>query len=195
MIEITTPGHREGKKDALPVMLDNETLGTGMNSAIIAIGACEFDPDTGEIGRTFHAVLSRQSCLDLGCTEDDSTLEWWSKQSMEARLASFDHEAPTDAKVALLAFKEWLRNGATVWGNGADFDNAMLAELYRKAGYKDNPWKFWNNRCYRTMKNMFPQVSMSRHGTHHNALDDAISQAKHLCKILARMRNMQAALG
>jgi hypothetical protein len=30
---------------------------------------------------------------------------------------------------------------------------------------------------------MFPNVPMERSGTHHNALDDAISQAKHLIEI------------
>lgn len=180
-----------------PVMLDLETLGTGSNSAIISIGACRFNPDTQTIGSTFHAVISRADCLALGCTEDDSTLEWWGKQSMEARLASFDHPSPTDAKVVLLAFYDWMggANSKTcLWGNGSDFDNAMLAELYRKAGIPA-PWKFWNNRCYRTMKNMFPGVSFQRHGTHHNALDDAVTQAKHLMLILRRMRNGQAALG
>lgn len=195
MIEVITPGHREGKTDALPVMLDLETLGTGANSAIISIGACEFDPDTGEIGSTFHGIICKQSCFDIGAGFDQSTIDWWEKQTAAAKAASYAHEAPSKVTDVLSDFAEWLNKNTTVWGNGADFDNAMLAELYRKAGYKENPWKFWNNRCYRTMKNMFPQVSMSRHGTHHNALDDAISQAKHLCKILARMRNMQAALG
>lgn len=178
----------------LPVMLDLETLGTGANSAIISIGACRFDPDSQQIHCTFHAVICRKSVLELGCTEDESTLRWWSNQSMEARQASFDHPSPSHVLDVLQAFKAWMDASSTVWGNGSDFDNAMLAELYRKANLP-LPWKFWNNRCYRTMKNQFPEVSMVRHGTHHNALDDAISQAKHLMKIVARTQNMRKALG
>lgn len=182
------------RKDDWPVMLDLETLGTGANSAIISIGACEFNPDTGEIGSTFKAVVCRNSCFQIGCTYDPSTMEWWNSQSEEAKAGSFSHKAPSEVRLALTAFSDWLRRDAQLWGNGSDFDNAMLAEMYRKLDMPQ-PWKFWNNRCYRTIKNMFPDVSMSRHGVHHDALDDAISQAKHLCKIIGRMRNMRAALG
>lgn len=177
----------------LPVMLDLETLGTGSNSAIISIGACTFDPETQLIGSTFHAIVDRTSCLDLGCTMDTSTIEWWEKQSTQARAASYDYKDGLSVNAALLAFSDWCP-GVEVWGNGSDFDNAMLAELYRKADLP-LPWKFYNNRCYRTLKNQFPEVLMSRHGTHHNAVDDAVSQAKHLMKILQRVRNMRAALG
>lgn len=180
-----------------PVMLDLETLGTGANSAIISIGACRFHPDTMEVSSTFFSVIDKQSCLDAGCTTDASTIEWWEKQSAEAKAGSYSRTDGTDLRTVLLAFFDWMggeKSSATLWGNGSDFDNAMLAELFRKAGIPQ-PWAFWNNRCYRTMKNMFPGVSFSRHGTHHNALDDAVTQAKHLMLILRRMRNMQAALG
>ncbi|MHB0978446.1 MAG: 3'-5' exoribonuclease domain-containing protein [Minisyncoccota bacterium] len=46
------------------------------------------------------------------------------------------------------------------------------------------PWKFWNNRCYRTLKNMFPEVPFVRIGIAHDALDDAKSQAEHAVAIL-----------
>lgn len=180
-----------------PVMVDNETLGTGANSAVISIGACQFDPDTQSIGSTFHAIINKQSLLDLGCTTDQSTIDWWEKQSDEAKAGSYSYPNGTDIRTVLLAFYDWMggeKSKATLWGNGSDFDNAQLAELYRKAGIPQ-PWAFWNNRCYRTMKNMFPGVSFQRHGTHHNALDDAVTQAKHLMLILRRMRNGQAALG
>lgn len=174
------------------VMLDLETLGTGPNSAIISIGACSFDE--GHIVSTFHAIIDKQTCFELGCTFDQSTIDWWENQSDEAKAASYNATETVPVKEALLAFADWMKGKGTIWGNGSDFDNAMLAELYNKAGM-DLPWKFWNNRCYRTMKNMFPDVKMVRHGTHHNAVDDAITQAKHLMSILNRLGNMRKALG
>lgn len=178
----------------MPAMLDLETLGTGANSAIISIGACRFDPDSSSVYDTFHGVISKESCFAIGMTADPDTIKWWDGQSAEAKAGSYEHPNPTDIYPVLLAFSDWMNKDSEIWGNGSDFDNAMLAEAYRKAGIP-LPWKFWNNRCYRTMKNQFPDVAMSRHGTHHNALDDAISQAKHLCKIVQRMRNMRVALG
>jgi inhibitor of KinA sporulation pathway (predicted exonuclease) len=44
-------------------------------------------------------------------------------------------------------------------------------------------YKFWNERCYRTVKNQYPDVKLTRTGTYHNALDDARTQAEHLVQI------------
>ena len=74
---------------------------------------------------------------------------------------------------------------ARVWGNGASFDNPILANAYRAVNL-DPPWRFWNDRCYRTVKSMFGKnVKLERIGEHHNALDDAKSQADHLIRIMA----------
>jgi inhibitor of KinA sporulation pathway (predicted exonuclease) len=73
--------------------------------------------------------------------------------------------------------------GALVWGNGADFDNPILAAAYRATGISQG-WKPYNGRCYRTIKNLAPQVRLVRTGTHHNALDDARAQAQHLLDIV-----------
>ncbi len=69
-----------------------------------------------------------------------------------------------------------------MWGNGSDFDNTLLEEAYRATGIKP-PWRFTGNRCYRTVKNLFPDVWVDPVGTAHNALDDATYQANHLIAI------------
>jgi hypothetical protein len=90
--------------------------------------------------------------------------------------------------VALTLFSHWVDSPvAEIWGNGASFDNAILAEAYDCARI-DRPWKYWNDRCYRTMKNQFPLVPFRRSGTHHNALDDARSQAEHLMEIFEDLK-------
>lgn len=66
-----------------------------------------------------------------------------------------------------------------MWGNGAAFDNAILANAYRAAGIKQ-PWELWNDRCYRTICAYYPGCPRNQPGTPHNALDDARSQAEHL---------------
>lgn len=178
-----------------PVMHDLETLGTRPTSAILSLGACKFDPDTMAITDTFHEVISRESCMEYGLTWDQSTIDWWESQTAEAKAASYSNPNGRDLKLVLLEYKDFVSSGTTVWGNDSDFDNVIMANAYHCTNV-DLPWKFWNNRCYRTMKNMFPTIKMGkRSGTHHNALDDAINQATHLMKILAHMRGLQAALG
>lgn len=72
---------------------------------------------------------------------------------------------------------------AEVWGNGASFDNVILRGAYARNS-TPAPWAWWNDRCYRTIKALHREVPMERLGTHHNALDDAISQALHLIRML-----------
>lgn len=59
----------------------------------------------------------------------------------------------------------------------------MLASAYRRDGSK-TPWRYTNDRCYRTIKSLYPHIPMERTGTHHNAADDAASQAAHLIAIM-----------
>lgn len=171
---------------SLPVVVDLETLGTKPYSAILSIGAVEFDPIEGTLGREFYVVIDKESSLYFGLEVDKSTEEWWAKQSPEARTVL--SEKGVDLRTALTSFSEYFTNrDETLWGNGSDFDNVLLSSAYDKVGVAP-PWKYYNNRCYRTLKNMFPSIKMKREGTYHNALDDAKSQAKHLIAILQEMR-------
>ena len=47
-----------------------------------------------------------------------------------------------------------------------------------------NPIKYRNQRDYRTLKALYPDVIAEFTGTKHNALDDAIHQAKHAVAIM-----------
>jgi len=163
------------------VMLDLETMGTAGDSSIIAIGAVAFDKDA--VKERFYINVSLQSCIDAGMVVDGSTVIWWMKQSDEAR-AVFSDDAPTLA-CALSQFSDWFAsvNGGQVWGNGAAFDNVILSTAYKKVGLTQ-PWKFWDDKCYRTVKGLYPNVKLNRVGTYHNAVDDAESQALHLIEIM-----------
>lgn len=166
------------------VMIDLETMGNGPDAAIIAIGAVEFDVENREIGERFYTVIDLDSAVDAGGVMDASTVLWWMKQSEEARSAfagGGEHIA-----TALQQFAAWMANrgdDVRVWGNGASFDNVVLATAYRRSRI-NLPWKYWNDRCYRTMKSLAPGVKMQRSGTKHNAEDDAESQALHLIEII-----------
>ena len=161
------------------VMLDLETMGNSARAAIIAIGAVKFDKSG--LGSEFYEVVDLQSSVNLGLTMDTSTVLWWMKQGDTAR-AAFDRKG-MPITIALKAFSDWMETDQPVWGNGASFDNVILSTAYRLAGM-DQPWKFWNDRCYRTLKSLKPGIKMQRTGTYHNALDDAKSQAEHLMDIL-----------
>jgi exodeoxyribonuclease VIII len=164
------------------VMLDLETLDTRSTGTILSIGAVLFDK-TG-LGKEFYRTVDAQSCFDAGLTVSGSTFKWWMAQKAEARKALFEDNVPLQD--ALFAFTTFLHAHSTgdpkVWGNGSDFDNAMLAHAYNKLGM-EIPWQFWNNRCYRTTCDILNDRVRKQEGVHHNALDDAKSQASHLRKV------------
>jgi DNA polymerase III epsilon subunit-like protein len=165
------------------VMVDLETLGTLPGSIILSIGAVAFDEmEVAEKG--FYRSVKRITCENFGLTADPKTEAWWEEQSEEARKVLID---PTGVSIynALYDFNEWLSQygeNVRVWGNGANFDNPLLAVAHAKTMVKPR-YKFWNERCYRTVKNQFPDIKLERTGTYHNAMDDARSQAQHLVEI------------
>lgn len=163
------------------VMIDLETMDNGTNAAIVAIGAVKFDMNG--IGNIFYTAVSLESSVSMGLTMSASTVSWWLTQSKKARDAITDKNAIT-LNFALCDFNSFLSGNEDykVWGNGADFDNVILANAYKACGFT-TPWKFYNSRCYRTMKNLAPDIKMDRIGTHHNAIDDAVSQANHLIAV------------
>jgi exodeoxyribonuclease VIII len=165
-------------------MVDLETLNSNERSAIVSIGACKFSQ--GKIGSEFYKIVDLQSSVDAGLTMSPSTVIWWMQQGPEARYI-FDRKAnKTSLKAALVEFGTFIGTGAEVWGNGADFDNVILRNAY-DAFNLPLPWKYWNNRCYRTIKGLNPQIKIRRTGTYHNALDDAKTQAEHLMEIMPNL--------
>lgn len=164
------------------IMLDLETMGNGPSSAIIAIGAVAFDDE--KVTSKFYTEVNLQSSIDNGGVVDGSTVMWWIRQGDSARAAFINNDSAKHIHTALTDFAEWYKDvgGEMVWGNGAMFDNSILASAYRRSSFPV-PWEFWNDMCYRTVKNMNKSIKLSRIGTHHNAVDDAASQAMHLINI------------
>ena len=161
------------------IMIDLETMGNRPSAPIIAIGAVAFD--TEGVHDEFYEVVDLADSVAEGAVMDPSTVLWWMQQSDEAR-AEFGQEGKP-LGFALGDFREWIgrHDVEGVWGNGAAFDNVILSEAYRRMG-SEAPWPFWKDRCYRTVKSL-SAIKMQRSGTHHNALDDARDQARHLLDI------------
>jgi exodeoxyribonuclease VIII len=177
------------------IMIDLETMGTGSDAPIISIGAVAFNAKGIDI-RGFYNSVDLQSSVTAGATIEPNTVMWWMQQSDEARAALLTADT-VDIASALDAFDGWIANVTGsgpetlkgVWGNGASFDNVIVAETYKRLR-RSPPWPFWKDRCYRTIKSMYPNVKVTRKGTHHNALDDARYQAEHLIAIHKVDRNI-----
>ena len=172
-------------------MVDLETMGTGPNAAIIAIGAVRFNIETGEILNTFYTPVLLESSMAMGGVVDAGTILWWLGQSDEARA---EFTKPSKSIVtALWEFRSFVqlnnaigKQDVKLWGNGATFDNVILAQAYKRAEIEP-PWSHRGDRCYRTMRNILPEVpDFEWDGVAHNALDDARNQARYLVTALKK---------
>jgi len=133
--------------------------------------------------------IDYKDAIRKGFSTDDSTVDWWGKQTSAVREEAFSGKC--SIKEALIEFDSYCESfqvAPLVWGNGADFDNAILAEAYYKMKLPP-PWKYSDSRCYRTLKNLYPMVPYTRPTIAHHALYDAQAQAAHAELILAWIKN------
>ena len=174
--------------NASHVMVDLETLGTSNDALILSIGAVRFDPHRADIPmEKFHAAIDMEDAARCGLKIDASTVKWWMQPDRHEARAQYLKQKMHSLTDALDGFSQWLGNDAKVWGNGATFDNVILRSAYQKCNW-NAPWQYWNDRCYRSLKSMAKDIPVERVGTHHDALHDAISQAKHMQQIVKSLR-------
>lgn len=171
-------------------MVDLETLGVTPSAPIIALGAVQFNPTTGEIneeGAFYERIDWGSACV--GRTIDTSTIKWWMKQDDKARLEVI--ASGKTVKRTLDLFDDWWNETSNtdvahprsqfVWGNGACFDVSMLESLYA-LHQRQVPWKFWDVRDVRTIVHMSKDIIEMPlfEGVKHHAKADAIHQAKYV---------------
>lgn len=176
------------------IMLDLETLGTGNNAMIISIGAVRFNET--EILDNFHVGIEPASCAPFDLKIEGDTVKWWLHPDREPARDAWMALEKVDVTSALLGFGVWAtaQGEPVVWGNGSTFDNVKLRHACQVVGI-DYPTPFYKDACYRTVKNMAPFITLERIGTHHDAVDDARSQAVHLQRILAYFKGVEDAKG
>ena len=66
------------------IMLDLEFLGKPPRARITNIGACFFNPLTGEIGNQFYVCVDWADEKDQDLPFEASTVKWWLEQSADA---------------------------------------------------------------------------------------------------------------
>lgn len=180
------------------LMVDMETMGNSPDAPIVSIGAVFFEPSTGNTGAEFYQVVSLESSMSFGMKPDASTIQWWLKQSSEARSAILVDE-PMGLLETLELLADFIAENAAngshtvqLWGNGCSFDNVILRRAY---ALTDTPFAvpFWNDRDVRTMVELGKSVGINPRfdtpfeGDMHNALSDARHQVKYVSAIWQRL--------
>lgn len=190
------------------VMIDIETLGSSPGAAIVTISAVRFNLITGETKEELYLNIDPKTCVNIGLHIDPSTIVWWLKQAgveidecdapvdldeilklipedaNEAVMEAFSPSKGVHIDDALNELSGFIKSSDKVWGNSARFDLGILDMAYRAIA-STIPWKFYNERCLRTLVAFDNNVKrhMDFDGQKHHALDDCKHQIKYAVEI------------
>lgn len=166
------------------IMVDIETLGTSPGDVILSVAAVEFNIENGSVGEMFFAKIDLTGSLKDGFNIKADTLDWWLKQSQEAKIMSLGEGTPVFDVLSNLESFFRKRAGHTVWGNSNRFDLGLLAAYFKKYDIAI-PWDFRLERDVRTLVSFAPKIKDSTpfEGTPHNPVDDCSHQIKYCTKI------------
>lgn len=163
------------------VMVDIETLGETPGCVILSIGAVEFDENG--VSRPFHVTINIRDSLENGMFVEADSLRWWFDECSK-RDRSLTYSGQKSVYIALKEFvKHFDFEDTLVWANGLNFDIPILEEALRRYGI-EIPWEYYNLRDFRTLKELSAPVTIENTEPH-NALSDAIAQAKTVIALLS----------
>jgi hypothetical protein len=156
------------------VMVDIETYDVNPSAVILSIGAAEIsldDKPTPCVYPYFYTELDINTQFER--TKSIDTMNWWAAQGnppIHGSLNIID---------ALGDFSSWLarfKKTPIIWCKGTNFDVVILTHAFNQFSIPI-PWKYNNVRDCRTI---FKIAGITPRKAGHNALDDAIDQAKDL---------------
>ena len=173
------------------LMIDVECMGKGNDAALLSIGAVFFDLHTCTLGPTFQRTIHLATAVRDGGTMDASTVLFWLGQGEKARDGV--RFGGQDIRVVLTDFSDWIAQtcrhaDVRPYGNSARFDLTKIIGAFERCGMPV-PWHWAKERCFRTIRHMYPNVPynyLDKGDDAHEALADAVFQARHLFAIKNR---------
>jgi hypothetical protein len=129
---------------------------------------------------SFFMKVDIDSCRALRMDEDRETMEWWGKQSKEARDEAFGGSDRVPILEVMRQFIAWFHSDkmaakTSVWSHGSVFDIPILQEAMLLLNLRI-PWNYINIMDTRTLFRVAGYVPKYT-PTAHRALDDAVKQA------------------
>ncbi|PXX49403.1 3'-5' exonuclease [Aquitalea magnusonii] len=176
------------------IIVDLETLDTQPSAVILTAGLVAVEITETEcitLGSWYRPLLwDHPRHNQAGRSTSQDTADWWVKQSDAALSEAFcnDYDA-IPISLALNSLNAWLQlNPYPIWGNGSDFDNAVLQHAFKQHGLR---WPYWRNCCLRSTKNLANQLGLHvempewpEGKIKHHALHDAEYEARILAALL-----------
>ena len=158
------------------LMVDLETMAVSPRTVVLTLGAVTFNPFTDEIYDELYFKVDLDDQDKLGREIDPNTLDWWAKQNPEVMEEAFSPDGRVPLEKALDQFHKFAWGCDKFWSHGAVFDLMIIEDIYRQLK-RPIPWEFWRLRDTRTLFDI-ADPEMEKSAEQHNALFDAIRQAK-----------------
>lgn len=162
------------------IMIDCETLDIGERPVLLSIGAVVFTES--QIHEYFHIGIDIEDSKRYGFTVSQSTLDWWDQQDPAARADAFSGGEKIKAALQALVYFFEENKCTEIWSKGSLDDIRWINNALDYFGI-ERPWKYYKEFCFRTLLKSVPKFDMPFLGVQHNALDDAIHQAKQFIHI------------
>lgn len=180
------------------VMVDIETLGVKPNAVILTIGAVKFQDKLGE---QFYTTLNLDEELASFGSDKASvsaeTLLWWLDQRRKYDVSLLSDPEEDDEPVRtnhqkLQSFLEFVKGADFLWSKGTNFDFPILESCLNRYGLEQN-WKYYKLRDFRTIQALWCDLrGYKGHPNTHNALNDAINQARETLTIFEEMKHFES---
>lgn len=130
----------------IDITFDFETCSTAPDAAPMQLGAIAWNRHSKDehpflLDDTFNVGIDLRTCVTNGFSFDQSTVNWWNKQSELAKINVLAEDAmPVDT--AYLMFCKWIvstlkkynAENVCLWCQGQDFDFPILKTITRKFG-------------------------------------------------------------
>lgn len=175
----------------MDLMVDIETLGTGPQAAIFAIGAVAFDLGTGALAADRLRLVIDGTTIPADRARDPETVAWWMEQDpalVEQLFCPADGGLEYGAALDRLA--PALRRAKRVWAKPPAFDLVILRSAYEGLG-RPVPWHYRAECCARTVLGIGRHLGLApppAPAVKHDPLADAVAQAQGVCAVYQALR-------
>lgn len=175
------------------VMADLETLGRKPGCVVLSIGAVRFDPLApmdSPLNEQFHVRLEVEEQERLGLRVEAETALWWMDQGEAAQHLLKLSVTPHLSRVLNL-FRGFCAGSTTLWSNPPRFDVEILESLHTAAGV-GFPYPHYQVADLRGLREAARLLGLPDHKEpnekQHDALSDAIAQARTVQRLMAAFR-------
>lgn len=167
-------------KFAKHIIIDIETLGRRNDAAITQIGVVITDKDFLLLDKRLIQIDSKvwHTC---NRTFTGETLFWWMNQKNSPVTDEYTdnvHSYETAILTLDIIFNRYNTDDTLVWTKGT-MDLFCIKDLCEYFNM-DIPWKFWQPRDIRTVKEIIKDWKTIENNNSHNALNDALTEVEEL---------------